>query len=178
MVLFENMSEVVTVNEKDEVIGKMDRELAHNNGTPHRIVVVYVENDNAQILVQVRMTGRLDHSSAGHVDPGEEYVGAAYRELNEELGINHVELAYVGGGVSEEVVPDLEEHRVHIMQIYSCRGNPGKLQKEEVRDIYWANPKEVLKEMLDNLNDMKFSGEFRTSLPIYVATKTQKLSLK
>ena len=38
------MSDVVVVNEKDEVIGTMPKKEAHKNGTLHRIAVVYVEN--------------------------------------------------------------------------------------------------------------------------------------
>lgn len=165
------MNDVVVVNDKDEVIGTMAREVAHKNGAPHRIAVVYVANPAGEILVQVRMTGRLDHSSAGHVDPGEEYLATAQRELKEELGMDSVELIRVGHGVSEEIIPELGEHRVHVMEIFSCVGNPGELQKDEVRDVYWADPKEVLAEMESDFEDKKFSGGFRTSLPIYLANE-------
>jgi isopentenyl-diphosphate delta-isomerase len=165
-------TDVVVVNEKDEVIGTTSRTEAHKNGAPHRIAVVYVENPNGEILVQVRMTGRLDHSSAGHVDPGEEYIHTAKRELKEALGMDNVSLTFVGKGVSEEGIPSMGEHRVHVMHIFSCVGEPGTLQKDEVRDVYWANPKEVLAEMLEKPTDMKFSGGFRVSLPIYLATKS------
>jgi len=73
---------IVVVNEKDEVIGVMSRAEAHKNGIPHRIAVIYVENQKGEILVQVRMTGRLDHSSAGHVDPGEEYIDTVHSMCN------------------------------------------------------------------------------------------------
>lgn len=165
------MDDVVVVNEKDEVIGTMSREIAHQNGTPHRIAVVYVANPEGKILVQVRMTGRLDHSSAGHVNLGEEYLAAARRELSEELGMNNVELKLIGHGVSREIIPEMVDHRVHVMEIFSCVGEPGKLQEEEVRDVYWADPKEILAEMEDSPKDMKFSGGFRTSLPIYLANE-------
>ena len=118
------------------------------------------------------MTGRLDHSSAGHVDPGEEYIDAAKRELKEELGMENIELKLVGNGVSEENVSGVDGHRVHVMQIFSCIGKPGELQKEEVKDVYWANPKDVLKEMTENPTDLKFSGGFRVSLPIYLSQKS------
>lgn len=162
---------VVIVNEKDEVVGTMPREEAHRNGSPHRIAVVYVENLKGEILVQIRMTGRLDHSSAGHVDPGEEYIDTARRELKEELGIDNSNLKFIGHSISEELVLNIGEHRVHVMQIFSCMAEPGALQKDEVRDVYWANPKKILEEMIEKPTDMKFSGGFRTSLPIYLATK-------
>lgn len=162
---------VIVVNEKDEVVGTISRAEAHKNGTPHRIAVVYVGNLKGEILVQVRMTGRLDHSSAGHVDPGEEYIDTAKRELKEELGMDNIEINSVGHGVSEENVSGVDGHRVHVMQIFSCVGEPGELQKEEVRHVYWANPKEVLKEMIGKPTDMKFSGGFRVSLPIYLESR-------
>ncbi len=166
------MDTVVLVNEKDEVTGTMPRVESHQNGAPNRIVVIYVENTEGEILVQVRMTGRLDHSSAGHVDPGEVYIEAARRELKEELGIDAIEIRLIGHGISEEKIPDMNEHRVHVMAIFLCIGKPGKLQEDEVRDVYWADPEEVLKEMKERSNDMKFSEGFRVSLPIYLATKS------
>ena len=162
---------VVVVNEKDEVIGTVSREEAHRSGIPHRIAVVYVENNIGEILIQVRMNGRIDHSCAGHVDPNEEYIDTGKRELKEELGINNVELVYIGRGVSEEITPDKKEHRIHIMQIFSCIEEPKELQKDEVLNVYWANPKEILNEMKEKPNDTKFVNSFRISLPIYMATK-------
>ncbi len=161
-------NDVVVVNEKDEVTGTMPRAEAHENGTPHRIAVIYVENSQDKILIQVRMTGSLDHSSAGHVDPGEEYIDTAKRELKEELGIENIELNFVGNGIS-----GVGGQSVHVMKIFSCVGVPGELQKDEVRDVYWADPKVVLKEMIENSTDMKFSEGFRVSLPIYLAAKSK-----
>jgi isopentenyldiphosphate isomerase len=63
------MDRVIVVNDEDEEVGTMLRSEAHKTGTPHRIVVTYVENNRDQVIVQVRKDGSLDHSSAGHVDP-------------------------------------------------------------------------------------------------------------
>ncbi len=171
------MDEVVVVNEQDEVVGTMPRAQAHRDGTPHRIAVVYVENPsgNGEVLVQVRISGRLDHSAAGHVDVGEEYIDAATRELREELGIADVALVRVGHGVSEEIMPTNthNEHRVHVMDIFSCVSEPGQLQVEEVERVYWADPHAILAQMQSRLDDIIFSGGFRTSLPIYLAAKAK-----
>lgn len=164
------MDDVVVVNEQDEVIGTMSREQAHADGTPHRIAVTYVINPEGQILVQVRIGGRLDHSSAGHVDPGEEYVDTARRELFEELGIKDVELLYVGKGRSDERPPIFNQTRVHVMQIFSCVAEPGELQTEEVEGVYWADPSTILEDMRLDPESTKYSGGFRTSLPIFMST--------
>ena len=133
------MNEVVTVNEHDEVAGTMLRSEAHKNGTPHRIAVIYVENDKGEILVQIRMSGTLDHSSAGHVDPGESYLQTAQRELKEELGIENVELVSIGKDRSDERnQKDVKsEHVIHVFEVFLCKAQPKNLSEEEVKGVYW-----------------------------------------
>jgi isopentenyldiphosphate isomerase len=171
------MNEVVVVNENDEIVGTMLRSEAHTNGTPHRIAVVYVENDANEILVQTRISGRYDHSSAGHVDPGESYLQTAARELEEELGIKNVSLISIGYGRSEEIAQtergeNKTEHRVHIFEVFVCKAQPGVLSPEEVKSVYWATPQSVLEEM--NSNPNQFTNSFTISLPIYINWKSQQ----
>lgn len=163
------MNDVVVVNEKDEVIGTMSREQSHLDGTPHRIVVVYVENSFGQILVQVRMSGDFDHSSAGHVDPGESYLEAARRELKEELGIENVELVSIGKGISKETKKD--KNRTHVFEVFLCTAEPKSLQSDEVHKVFWSDPEDILKLMQDSPNDEKYCGGFRVSLSIYLKYK-------
>lgn len=161
------MNDVVVVNENDEVIGTMSKDDAHKNGTLHRIVVTYVENKKGEILIQNRVDGYLDHSSAGHVDPGESYEKAARRELNEELGIKDVELKYIGQSrtYGEKYPGRLVSH---VFNIYKCNADPGKLQEDEVKSVYWAYPQKVLEEMKKNKS--KFCAGFVESLKIYLST--------
>lgn len=163
--------EVVVVNEKDEIIGTMPKDEAHRNGTPHRIAVTYVENNLGQILVQIRMSGSLDHSSSGHVEVGESYEEAARRELEEELEIRDVKLTSIGKGLMDEKFGHDGSHRVHIFQAFKCLAEPGKLQEDEVKGVYWADPKEILEKMQNGSSDVKFAGGFLISLPIYLASK-------
>ncbi len=163
--------EVVVVNENDEIIGTMPKDEAHKNGVPHRIAVTYVENTSGQILVQIRMSGSLDHSSAGHVEVGESYEDAARRELEEELGIKDVDLAYIGKGSSDENYGHDGGHRVHFFHVFRCKAEPGQIQQDEVSGIYWADPEEVLKEMQIEPREKVFAGGFLVSLPIYLASK-------
>ncbi len=137
------MDEVVVVNENDEIIGTMPKSEAHKNGTLHRIAVVYVENPKGKILVQHRADGYLDHSSAGHVDVGESYEQA-------------------GGKKSS-----------HVFDIFKCVGNPGDIQADEVSDVYWAKPEDILLDMQDEENKLKYCGGFLVSLPIYLASRNK-----
>lgn len=164
------MTNVIVVNDKDEVIGTMPKEDAHKNGVLHRIVVVYVENDKGEILVQNRVDGYLDHSSAGHVDPGESYEEAAKRELEEELGIKDVSLQFIGHSKTQnEKYPG--QNVSHVFNIYKCKAEPGKLQEDEVKSIYWAKPEEVLEEM--QKDKTKFCMGFVESLKIYLVARGQ-----
>jgi isopentenyl-diphosphate Delta-isomerase len=165
------MEEVIVVNEKDEQIGIMSKEEAHKDGTAHRIAVTYVENGKGQFLVQIRMSGALDHSSAGHVHPGESYMDAAKRELAEELGIVGVELRKVGHGVCKKEVSHDGGVRTHVFDIFACVAEPGQLQQDEVKGVYWADPQEVLKDMQNSTTEVSYAGGFKVSLPIYLESR-------
>lgn len=162
------MSYVEVVNDKDEVIGTMLMTDAHKDGTPHRISVVYVENPKGEILIQVRMDGYLDHSAAGHVEVGESYAQAAKRELEEELGIQKETLELVGHGqTNNERYPN----RIvsHVFDIFKCVADPGELQADEVRGVYWADPYKIAEEMKKDRE--KFCEGFVESLKIYLSNR-------
>ena len=165
------MNEVVVVDENDVVLGTMPKKEAHKNGTLHRIAVVYVENNKGEILVQHRADGFLDHSAAGHVDPGESYEEAAKRELGEELGIKEVNLKFIGHGNTRNEVYPGGTVASHSFDIYSCIEKPGELQKEEVNSVYWARPEDVLEDMKIKLDKKKYCNGFIVSLPIYLESR-------
>jgi isopentenyl-diphosphate delta-isomerase len=82
------------VNEKDEVIGEISRNEAHKNpNIIHRCAGVFVFNPRGEFLLQKRSKTKdtfpdcWDISVGGHVGLGEQYLKAALRETEEELGI-------------------------------------------------------------------------------------------
>lgn len=81
------------VDEEDHVIGKETREKCHNNQLIHRSVYIFLNNSKRQIFIQKRSMmkdlypGYYTGSASGHVNFGETYDQAAFRELEEELGI-------------------------------------------------------------------------------------------
>jgi isopentenyl-diphosphate delta-isomerase len=166
------MDKVIWVDENDQELGIIPGEKAHRGGLLERVVVVYVTREDGQVLVQERMDdGRFDHSSAGHVDPGEDYLQAAKRELKEELGIES-DLVELGKTLSDESVPGEKPHRLrHLFKIFECRANPGKLQKEEVKSVFWANPKKIYEDMKNDPENKKFCGGFKISLKFYLEKK-------
>lgn len=165
------MDDVIVVDLDDNQIGTMPKSEAHEKGIPHRIAVTYVENGSGKILVQIRMSGALDHSSAGHVLPGESYLDAAKRELSEELGITDTELRKIGHSVSTDEKTHDGHTRVHVFDIFVCVAVPGKLQEDEVKGVYWANPQEVLEDMKSGKSRAEYAGGFRESLPVYISSR-------
>ncbi|APG26962.1 NUDIX hydrolase [Syntrophotalea acetylenivorans] len=82
------------VDDQDRVIGQAPRSACHGNpALIHRVAHVLVFNSAGQVLLQKRsrfkdvQPGRWDTSVGGHLDPGEDYLAGALREMAEELGI-------------------------------------------------------------------------------------------
>lgn len=90
------------VDENDRVIGLAPRRECHGNPRLiHRAAHVLVFNSVEQLLLQKRseskdiQPGRWDTSVGGHLDPGEDYLAAAQREMAEELGLVDLPLRFL-----------------------------------------------------------------------------------
>lgn len=163
--------DVVWVDEDDNELGVITIEKAHREGLIHRIAVIYLTRKSGKILIQERMSGRLDHSSAGHVDVGEDYLQAARRELKEELG-TECELVELGKTISDEIEPEADKNRIrHIFKVFECETEPGNLARDEVKSVFWANPKTIYEEMKSDLGNKKFCGGFKASLKFFLEKK-------
>lgn len=82
------------VDDANQTIGQRTRREVHALGLRHRAVHVFVLNSRSELFLQKRShlkdaePGKWDTSAAGHLDAGEDYLPAAVRELEEELGIS------------------------------------------------------------------------------------------
>lgn len=89
------------VDENDCVVESLPRRVVHARGLLHRSVHILLLNTAGQIFLQRRVPWKeinpavWDSSAAGHLDAGETYISAAYRELREELGVS-AELTPIG----------------------------------------------------------------------------------
>ena len=90
----QNLDELFdVVDEQDRVTGQLARREVHRLRLRHRAVHVLVFNRAGQVFLQKRsMTkdmspGLWDSSCSGHLDAGEDYDAAAWRELQEEIGL-------------------------------------------------------------------------------------------
>ena len=81
------------VDAQDRVLRPEARTVVHQNGLLHRAIHIFVFNSKGELYLQRRSMskdsapGKWVSSCSGHVDSGEDYDAAAYRELGEEIGL-------------------------------------------------------------------------------------------
>jgi isopentenyl-diphosphate Delta-isomerase len=138
------------VNEKDEVIGKEERNKAHENHLLHRAIVILISNDKDEILLQLRKSTKKQYplfwaSSVGaHVTSGENPMHCALREMKEEIGIN-AGIEYVG---KFKVINDIEHEIVYVF--FGKSNGPFKPDYGECEKIEFFSV-DNLKKNIDNL---------------------------
>jgi isopentenyldiphosphate isomerase len=143
---------LVRVNEKNEVIGPIERGLAHKSKTTYRTIYVIVKDMEGKVLIQKRsrtkdlFPGCWDLSVGGHVNFGNSYAFTAIRELDEELGIKarEKELRYMG-----EVLVKLPLSS-EFFWVYEYSLNEGQkieFAREEVSEIKWMSMELIKKTM-------------------------------
>ncbi|MBM3240046.1 NUDIX domain-containing protein [Candidatus Poribacteria bacterium] len=82
------------IDNTGKIIGKATRRECHSNKSlAHRVVHVLIFNSKGELFLQKRsldkdiQPGKWDTSVGGHLDFGESFEKAVYREMKEELGI-------------------------------------------------------------------------------------------
>ena len=90
------------VDENDRVVGTALRRECHGNpACLHRAVHLFVLNPSREIYLQCRnlnklvQPGKWDTSVGGHIPSGEDYVGALFREAEEELALTDFSPCYM-----------------------------------------------------------------------------------
>ncbi|WP_153399668.1 isopentenyl-diphosphate Delta-isomerase [Chryseobacterium vaccae] len=146
---------VVLVNPEDEVLGLMEKQQAHVNGLLHRAFSVFLFNNNGEMLLQKRASGKYHspnqwtNAVCSHPRKEETYLEGAQRRLKEELGIetelsekfNFIYKADVGGG--------LWEHELD----YVFTGNyesEFNLNKEEVEEVRFISMEDLDQEIANS----------------------------
>ncbi|MEM9857401.1 MAG: isopentenyl-diphosphate Delta-isomerase [Bacteroidota bacterium] len=88
------MEQVVLVDDKDEVLGTMEKLEAHEKGMLHRAFSVMVFNSKGELMLQKRAAhkyhsgGLWTNTCCSHPRPNESTEIAARRRLLEEMGID------------------------------------------------------------------------------------------
>ena len=90
-------TDVILVDQNDNVIGQAEKMSAHRQGLCHRAFSVFVLKTTSQgweVLLQQRALGKYHspglwtNTCCSHPSPGEDIVAAAQRRLQEEFGFS------------------------------------------------------------------------------------------
>lgn len=85
---------VILVDDNDQPIGMMEKIEAHQKGLLHRAFSVFIMNDQNQMLLHKRASGKYHseglwtNACCSHPMPGESTLEAAVRRLKEEMGFS------------------------------------------------------------------------------------------
>jgi isopentenyldiphosphate isomerase len=148
------------------VTGLAERaELHRNPALIHRVVHVLLFNKNGGLLLQKRSRrkdvapGKWDTSVGGHINPGEDVLAAARREMEEELGIKGCELRYLYRYL-------FANHREsELVSTFSCvYEGEVDFNGEEIDEVaFWDIGK-----IKENLGKDIFSGHFEKEIRRYL----------
>lgn len=148
-------------DEAGNCIGRALRSECHGNPSllHHTSHVVVFHPDGKRILLQKRsmskdvQPGRWDTAVGGHVDPGEDYLAAALRELREELGFV-AEAGDIRHLFDSKIRNEIESEDVRVYGLRSA--GPFRFQPEEIDEIrFWTRAE---------LNDPESRNSFTPNL--------------
>ena len=150
------------VSDDDKVIDSDLRSKCHGNPhLIHRAVHVLLFDSKGRLLLQKRsmnkdiQPGKWDTSVGGHVESGEEYEIAVYRELAEELGIKEAKLDYL---YSYKMRNEIESENIKSF----CCIYDGSIyhNREEIDEIRFWNIDEIKSRIGTGIFTPNFEQEF------------------
>jgi len=138
---------------------KKAKKEAHEKGLWHRSVHVWIVNSENEVLLQKRSPlvdnhpNEWDISVAGHVSAGEDYIGSALREAEEEIGlkIEPEELIQIGELTRMSEREGYINNEVNPIYIVRKNLNVDKLKKqyEEVSEVKFI-PCKKLRDLIES----------------------------
>jgi isopentenyl-diphosphate delta-isomerase len=149
---------VVVVDENDNEIGTAPLAEVWQNGLYHRIVSIFVIDEQGRMLLQLRgpavkmYPNCWDQAAGGHVDEGFNYDQAAASELGEELGIYNVALMPLGTFSSSNTLDDgrIINQFERAYQAQVLHDVAMKLERAEVAQAQWFTPDGLKSEIAQN----------------------------
>ncbi|MGA1842788.1 MAG: NUDIX hydrolase [bacterium] len=154
------------VTEDNKIIDKAFRSECHGNPRLiHRAAHILIFNSAGRLLLQKRsmnkdiQPGKWDTSVGGHVESGESYEKAAYRELEEELGIKNVDLDYL---YDYKMRNEIESENI---RSYLCRYD-GQIDfnRDEIDEIRFWEIEEIKRQLGSGI----FTPNFEQEIKLYL----------
>ena len=148
------------VDENDNVIGKEDRNVIYKNKWRNfRVINIMILTSDNKIIVPKRSENRrvfpncYDCSVGGHVSTGETYELAAYRELEEELGITNVNLEEIAYFKPSDIGTSSFSKMYKL--VYDGELN---YDKDGIQEIFYMDKEEIRK--LIKENPLQFKDDY------------------
>ena len=165
-IILSDGNEILEVVDKNGNVLKLAKrsEIHRNPSLIHRVVHVLVFDKKGRLLLQKRSLnkdvapGKWDTSVGGHVNPGEDILGAAKREMKEELGISDCRLDFLYAYLFSNNIES------ELVSTFSCQYK-GKFffNKDEIDEIaFWE-----IKKIKENLGKKIFSGHFEKEISAF-----------
>ncbi len=156
--------QVVLVNEKDEKIGLMGKQEAHEKALLHRAFSVFIFNEKEELMLQQRALNKYHspglwaNSCCSHQRDGETSINAGKRRLMEEMGFT-TELKETTSFIYKAPFDNgLTEHELDHILIGHYNAAPN-INPEEVADWKWMDLEAVKKDM--ELNPESYTAWFK-----------------
>lgn len=147
---------VVVVNDADEIIDHVPRNIADEKGLRYRITGIWIENSKGQVLIAQRglfkrnSPGLWGPAAAGTVDQGQSYLENALQEIHEELGIK----LSAGDLQQVEYRPTENNDRKRYMTIFKAIVDAPLSEiafgYPEVNAVKWVDKKELYRDIKQN----------------------------
>jgi isopentenyldiphosphate isomerase len=160
----DELLEVVDKNGKVKGLAKRS-DIHGDPSLVHRVIHILVFDKKGRLLLQKRSMnkdvapGKWDTSVGGHVNPGEDILGAAKREMKEELGVVDCGLDYLYSYMFSNHIES------ELISTFTCRYN-GKFlfNKDEIDEIaFWD-----IEDIRENLGKGVFSAQFEKEISVYL----------
>ena len=150
------------IDNNGRIIGSTTRENAYKNNYAMQISGVLIFRSSKELILQRRGKNKkyplcYDYSAAGHVLSGEDFLQAAKRELEEELGISNVHLINIGSVRAYNIDNPRKLRKLHQV-FYAVCDKPVDIYKEELDGIELFT-KQKLNYLINNYPD-KFTPTF------------------
>jgi isopentenyl-diphosphate delta-isomerase len=150
------MTKVILVNEQDEAIGSMEKMQAHVEGKLHRAFSVFIVNSDNKMLLQKRAAKKYHspnlwtNACCSHPAPSENIFNAAKRRLNEELGMEIIDMKKIFTfQYKAELENDLIEHELDYV-LWAKSDEVVKLNADEASDFIFLSKEEIKIKIAEN----------------------------
>lgn len=164
---------VTLVSDTDQVLGQMEKHLAHRLNKKHRAFSVILFDTEGRMILQRRAATKYHspnlwtNACCGHPRPGEATLDAAHRRLGEEMGIDTPLQHLFTVSYQYAVSKDMWENEFDHIFIGSYASHEFELNPEEISEIQTLSLPFLERDIIENPD--RYTVWFKLILPKLMA---------